>query len=45
MAANIIEVVTDYEERVRRLPHVPALSCGCPMLRDIFNISFSTNHF
>jgi hypothetical protein len=36
MSANIIEIVTDYEERVLRLPHVPALSCGRPMLRDTF---------
>jgi hypothetical protein len=34
MAANIHQIVTEYEERVRRLPHVPALSYGRPMLRD-----------
>jgi hypothetical protein len=34
MAANINEIVTDYEESVLRLQHVPALSCGRPMLRD-----------
>jgi hypothetical protein len=34
MAATIIEIVTEYEQRVRRLPHVPALSYGRPMLRD-----------
>jgi hypothetical protein len=28
MAANIQQIVSEYEERVRRLPHVPALSHG-----------------
>jgi hypothetical protein len=34
MAANIQQIVNEYEERVRRLPNVPALSYGRPMLRD-----------
>jgi hypothetical protein len=34
MAANIQQIVNEYEERVQRLPNVPALSYGRPMLRD-----------
>jgi hypothetical protein len=34
MAANIQQIVNEYEERVRRLLNVPALSYGRPMLRD-----------
>jgi hypothetical protein len=34
MAAHILQVVTEYEERVRRMQHVPRFSYGRGMLCD-----------
>jgi len=34
MIAHILQVVTEYEERLRRTPYVPRLSYGRRMVRD-----------
>jgi len=34
MVARLLEMVTDYEKRLRTMQHVPGFSYGSPMLRD-----------
>jgi len=34
MVAHILQVVTEYKERLRRMPYVPRFSYGRGMLRD-----------